>query len=366
MKLNYTATILAISILALVGVESCKNDIDIFAPEKDVTLIYGLLSVDDAVHQIKINRVFQGQDAIDKLAKDPKLSEYENLSARLIELKDNGVGGFDTLQDWPLVERTISNKDSGYFYYPNQKIYEATATLNNKYNYAVWVDKLDGSKIVESTTELIRMRGEILKKPKPQSLNRIGLSLALNGKPLESIEIEMNLPFNAKVVDVYLDFTWHDEFYSGAADEYHTISYKVGTDVVANIPTQDSDQGIVKIDLIPSAFYQFIAANAPVVPNGSDLKQRVAHDIPLKFRFIVGGNELNTYVEVASPSTSLLETKPEYTNVINGVGIFSCRSFSYKTSLMSKSSIEYLVNGEIMAGSKFCNYSNSTSTDYCF
>jgi hypothetical protein len=363
MKLNYTSSLLIVVAALLLGVGSCKNDIDVFAPETDVTLIYGLLSADDQIHQFKINRVFQGEDAIENLAKDPKISEYENLNGILFELFDNGFGGYDTSNQWPLVERTITNKDSGYYYYPNQKIYEVTATLNTKREYAIWVDKLNETPIVESKTELIRVTGDILIKP--LGLTFLGLGLASNGEPNNNIRLEMNLPINAKVLDVYLDFTWKDEFKSGKTPEFHTISYKVGTYVASSVSTENNTVRM-DADLNPTAFYEFIAANAPIVELGSDIKQRVANDVPLKFRFVTGGNEFNTYLEVASPSTSLLETKPEYTNIQNGVGLFSCRNFNDKEAKMSKKSIDYLVNGDIMTGRRFCNYDNSTDPNYCF
>ena len=368
MKLKITSSIVLLAAAALLFVQSCKNDVEIFAPQSDITVVYGLLSTADAVHQIKINRVFQGEDAVANLAKDPTLSEYENLEAVLFELNDNGFGGFDTTNQWTLIERTITNKDSGFFYYPNQKIYEIEAQLNNRRSYAIWIDKLDGSPIVEGNTEVIRSTGNILTKPIPQSLSRIGLTLASpdGTEPLDKLALEMSMPIYAKVIEVYLDFSWNDEFHSGATPVPHTISYKVGTYLATNVATRDGDQSIVKGELNPTAFYEFIKAHAPVVPTGSDIKQRVALDVPLKFRFITGGTELNTYIEVSAPSTSLLETKPEYTNMTNGVGLFSCRHFDEKESKMSGKSIVYLVDGDIMAGSKFCNYDNSTADFYCF
>ena len=362
MKLNYSILLTFFTVF-LLGMGSCKNDVDIFAPESDVTLIYGLIDARDNVHQFKINRVFQGEDAIQNLAQNPKLSEYDQLSGILFELQDNGSGGYDTLNQWALEERTITTKDSGYFYYPNQKIYEVNAVINSKYEYFVRVDKLNGSAMVEAQTELIRPQSDILVKP--IGLDFLGLGLAGTSEPNEYITLDMSMPINAKVIDVYLDFTWSDEFISGKPSVSHTISYKVGTYVANNIASVNQTVNI-EADLNPTAFYEFIAANAPPVEQGSDIKQRVADDVPLNFRFVTGGNEFNTYLEVASPSTSLLETKPEYTNVVNGVGLFSCRSFDNKPAKMSKNSIIYLVDGDIMAGCRFCNYDHSTDPNYCF
>lgn len=364
MRLNFTSSVVIVSVFTLLFSASCKNDVEIFAPQSDVTLVYGLLNADDTIHQIKINKVFQGEDAVDKLAKDPSLSEYENLKAVLFELNSDGFGKYDTTNQWTLTEKTITNKDSGYFYYPNQKIYELEAKLDNTKEYAVWIDKLDGSKIVESKTELIKPTGDIIIRP--LGLTFLGLSLADDNGPLDKVLLEMKMPINGKVMDVFLDFSWKDEYQDGSTSGLNTIQYKVGTYVVSKIPIDANDNIQVTAELNPTSFYEFIAAKVPVVPQGSNIKQRVPEDEPLNFRFVVGGNEFNTYLEVASPSTSILETKPEYTNVENGVGIFSCRTFQNKVAKMSKKSIVYLVDGEITAGRKFCNYANSTDPNYCF
>lgn len=364
MRLNFTSFLVIVSAFTLLFSASCKNDVEIFAPQSDVTLVYGLLNADDSIHQIKINRVFQGEDAVDKLAKDPSLSEYENLKAVLYELKSDGFGKYDTTNQWTLTEQTITNKDSGYFYYPNQKIYELKAKLDNTKEYAIWIDKLNGSKIVQAKTELIKPNGDIIVRP--IGLNFLGLGLADGDKPLEKVLLELKMPINGKVMDVFLDFSWKDEYYDGTTSGLNTIAYKVGTYVVSKIPIDVNQNIQITAELNPTSFYEFIAAKVPVVPNGSNIKQRVPEDEPLNFRFVIGGNEFNTYLEVASPSTSILETKPEYTNVQNGVGIFSCRTFQNKISKMSKKSVEYLVDGEITAGRRFCNYVNNTHGKYCF
>ncbi len=372
MKINFTFSVFVLGVLALVGIESCKNDVEVFAPESDVTVIYGLLSADDAVHRIKVNRVFQGTSSIEDLAQDPSLSEYENIKVDLLELKDNGFAGIETLNQYSFSEALITTKDSGFFYYPNQKVYELTQKLNPEFLYAVQVDKLNGSEIVESTTPLINVVDDVLVKP--SGLDFIGLSLASpqdvgGGKevlPNERVALEFKVPINTKIMDVYLDFHYQNRNLNGDLGDTITISYNVGTSVVSSIPTQIDDAEKIEMDLNPTAFYSFIAAQVPVVMAGDDILQRQPLDVPLTFRMISGGDEFNTYIEVAAPSNSLLESKPDYTNVINGVGLFSTRKFDDRTSLLSKSSIDYLVHGDILAGRKFCHYTNNTDDFPCY
>lgn len=368
MKLNYTTLLIFGALIAALGINSCKNDVEIFAPQSDVTLVYGLLNADDTLHQFKINRVFQGESAISELAQDPTVSEYENISAQVIEMERNGFDTIETGRSWEVKEATITNKDSGFFYYPDQKIYEFSGLLSSNKLYRIKVDKQNETPIVESTTELISKQGNILLSPR--GLDFIGLGLAnLNG-PNEKIGLELKVPVNGKVIQVFLDFTYRNEYNDGTFGPYTTLSYYVGNYVTATIP-RTSDQSIkLQGNLNGAAFYEFIAANVPVVTTADNIKQRIPNrdgldNTPLKFRYVVGGDELNTYIEVAAPSTSILETKPEYTNVTNGVGVFSCRTFQEQDSKMSSASWDYLVEGEITAGRRFCHKSN-THPQSCF
>lgn len=366
MKKIYTRLVLVGVSIALLGIQACKNDIEIFADQADVTLVYGILDVKDQVHSVKINRVFQGEKAVADLAKDRSISEYANLEAKIIELDYVDFDTIKTGNEWPLTAVEITNKDTGYFYYPSQTVYQATAKLDSTKFYAIEIDKLDGSPIVTSKTELIQVVDEILTKPVGLQFAGRGLSLAGNDGPNEELDLEMIVPINAKLVEVYLDFRYHNEYLNGTFGEYDTISFLVGTFVSSEVPTNNQLPVSLEGKLNPYDFYNFVAQNVEVVPTGSNIKQRIPEDRPLNFRFVSGGNELNTYMEVASPSTSILETKPEYTNIVNGVGLFSCRTFDEKWSYMSKLSIDYLVNGELLEGRKFCHSTNNTSPQSCY
>jgi hypothetical protein len=136
----------------------------------------------------------------------------------------------------------------------------------------------------------------------------------------------------------------------------------------------DTPDKIIRVygSLIPSSFFEFIAGKVPVVEQGSNIKQRIPNqpppldNMPLKFRYVVGGDQFNTYLEVAAPSTSILETKPEYTNIINGVGLFSSRTFDFTDSKLSKFTWDYFVNGEILEGRRFCDAVNGSSPKSCY
>lgn len=59
-----------------------------------------------------------------------------------------------------------------------------------------------------------------------------------------------------------------------------------------------------------------------------DANPDVIRSVPnysVKYYFIVAGDDLNTYIEVSQPSNSIIQEKPSFTNIENGIGLFSSR-----------------------------------------
>lgn len=56
-----------------------------------------------------------------------------------------------------------------------------------------------------------------------------------------------------------------------------------------------------------------------------------------------GGDDLTTYIEVNAPSNSIIQEVPQFSNIENGIGIFSSRSTVKRTYLMTVQSETKLV-----------------------
>ncbi|MCB0396437.1 MAG: hypothetical protein KDD36_07275, partial [Flavobacteriales bacterium] len=81
------------------------------------------------------------------------------------------------------------------------------------------------------------------------------------------------------------------------------------------------------VDLPGDNFYQFVASRLTEDPD----VDRTAGQ--LDFIIDVAGEDLNTYMAVNRPSTGIIQERPEYSNIENGFGIFSCR---YSQSVLGK------------------------------
>jgi len=116
---------LSISLFSLIG---CETDIDIIAPQKDVTVIYGLLEEAKTQHFIRINKAFIGEESANVLAATSGVNEYseEELQAVVIEL--NKQTGQETNR-WVLQSTYSTDKEEGVFFSDSNKVYSFNARV---------------------------------------------------------------------------------------------------------------------------------------------------------------------------------------------------------------------------------------------
>ena len=99
--------------------------------------------------------------------------------------------------------------------------------------------------------------------------------------------------------------------------------------------------------------------------------------------FAVAGDDLNTYMEVSAPSTGIVQEKPSFTNITNGIGIFSARynqnaqsSAGFGTPppnpyapygfKMNKATLDSLCMGQFTKTLNFCDPAVFNPADPCF
>jgi hypothetical protein len=87
------------------------------------------------------------------------------------------------------------------------------------------------------------------------------------------------------------------------------------------------------------SFYSFLQSKIPVDYSKRRFRGKV------DFLLSVGGDDLSTYIDLNSPSSSIIQERPAYTNVANGIGIFSCRHTKKISYNLSAYSVYELING---------------------
>jgi hypothetical protein len=124
---------------------------------------------------------------------------------------------------------------------------------------------------------------------------------------------------------------------------------------------QQTAQGLaggeqLQSDFIGQGFMKFVG-NQLKSYSGLTARRALNVDIIL----IAGGNELNTYIEVNKPSISIAQQKPVFTNITNGLGVFSSRYTKPPFSKpMSKATWDTLACGRYTWNLKFLNHAGAT------
>lgn len=282
---------------------ACKEKLELNAEWKDITLVYGLLNPNDSAHYIKLNKVFGGDGNAYTMAAVSDSVHYANATVYLEQWK-NGV----KKSTIPMYRTTEIQKDPGIFSTLNNYLYKAKATLDIESEYKLKI-LLPGKDTVSSSTRLVQ---DILVEY-PNSIQAISFT-------------NYNVPFKCKfksakygkIYELVVRFHY---------DEINTLTHDtIAKSIDWKQPTKISAGSMggenIQIDMSCEAFYSnleaFIAQNQNVV--------RVPHRKTFEFIIYAGGDELNTYIEVSRPSEGLSQDKPTYTNISNGIGLFSCRS----------------------------------------
>jgi hypothetical protein len=320
---------LVVLVLMVMGTwMSCKTDFDINAPAKDIPVVFGLLSPNDTTHYIKITRAFIGEEDAYILAQDPSLSDYGDvLQVRVEEYKSGNL-----THTYNCVRTEITNKDTGIFYSPVQYVYSFQGVLSSEATYKLNILNNESGKEITAETNMIR--NFTIAKPSYNPNNpiigfvnsngtytsgEVKWSSAVNGRLYESL-----FRFHYKEVDL----TTHD-----TVSKYLDWSLP---SIKASLLTGGEE---MLISYESEAFYRFLEARIPVDYN----KKRILGKVD--FIISVGGDELSTYIDLNEPSNSIIQERPAFTNISEGVGIFSCRYTRKLTFSLSSYSVQELLTG---------------------
>ncbi len=342
-----------ISILILVlTLNSCKEDVNLIGNYKETAVVYGLLDQSETTHLIKINRAFIGPGNALDIAKIPDSSYFSSVNAIVSEF----INGSKT-KSWNLKDTVVNNKsENGIFYAPTEKLYFFNGSLNSDATYKLEITVYKGTSkefIVSGETRLVS--GITSSQTAYSSFDFIN-----SDGSLKSSNISVSSPGNAAILNASLRIH---------LSEYQDNNLLNKIDYTWNTgESQISGGGSFSTSLPGQLFYEIIRDNSTKNPS---INKRKLDSLDI---ILTGGsNEFNDYINANKPSSSLAQSKPNYTNLkaSNGssaIGLFSSR-YTKKTTLkfyiplqnpscLSTKSREYLCTGSITGDLSFCSTHN--------
>ncbi len=315
--------IVILSILSIVVMQSCSNEFELTENWKDITVIYGLLDASEPVQYIRVEKAFLDETTSALLiAQNADSIFYDDISVSLqaIPPPGSGGGGFFTLTR---VDANLEGiiKEEGIFASSPNYLYKFDNELKPDFQYKITVEKANENDEVKAFTGVIGDASIIFPPVDYDQLN-----FASN----------RNLPLQ-----------WRKDEDAEAYDVIMTIHYtEAPGNSPSNVETKSLDwtlfrnlqkgnnSGVMSEEINGTSFYRFLESNLEA---GNFVREFISADIYI----YAGGEELNNYVNAGRASSGITsaETLPVYTNVENGLGIFSTRYTQSVTNLLARQSM---------------------------
>ena len=316
-----------ISIISLF-LSSCSNDLEINAPWKDVTVVFGLLNIDSTTHYIRISKAFLGEGDALQFA-----SQFDSLyyNPDLLDVKVYRVYNDEVKDSFLCSVVTDIAKDPGIFSNPSQILYSFDAVLTGaeKENsiYRLEVKSTQTGNVATAETKLVKPVA--FSKPSPINPN-VPASSLIDLDPTKSTAIEWRTVENGKMYELFIRFKYREII--GSDTTKKEVEMNLGRNTYDNSTVGD----LKRISIENASIFQAIHATIPVQSSVI----RIADS--LQFQINVAADDMTTYLNINQPSNTVAQERPQYTNVTNGIGLFSSRNSKTRSKYINDETIVYL------------------------
>lgn len=298
---------------------ACSTDFELEAEWRDIPIVYGLLSFSDTAHYIRVEKAFlpNGGDARDVAQIADSLYYGPNVSVQLENLR---TGNTVTLQ----------KVDGALEGYPRESGPFATVP-----NYLYKVKAGPAGLLPGDEVKLVINRGDNLPEVTAETKMLEAITPLENG-PVSPIRfgdynrtttVRWTAGPTAKVFDLRLIIHYRE---ANAANPQNLVSKQLEWTLERELkrPNESGEQQTYMID--NEALYLFLKNSLPIDPNAI----RVMDFIDVQ---IAGaGQELIDLLDIIRINAGITSSQsvPKYTNISEGLGIFSSRTTALRPNLV--------------------------------
>jgi hypothetical protein len=296
---------------------SCETDFDVNAEWEEVTVVYGLLDAGDEMktQQIKISKAFLGKmDALQMAQYADSINfKQGELAVKVIRVKNNGIRDTIALVEVPTLRDPGIFNDSIMMY-----TFENDDFLNSNSEYELLIKNNITGNEVSSKTNIV---------------SNFDFDNVFRNNKAFQFGFYNNGDYSVSTI------TWDDSNDNGKIYQLDlVINYTENSEVKELVFSQDLlDDSESKISIEGERFFNFLREEI----TKDDTKVRYFNSIDLVMT--VGSEDLNTYIKVNKPITGIVQERPQFTNINNGIGLFSSRYTKVRYGFpLTSSSIDFL------------------------
>lgn len=364
---------IALSLISIICLVSCKNDLDVFAPGEESVSVYGVLNPNESIQKIRINKVYLTDGDALEVAQDANQINYGPGELRVTLQRFVGGSTTPTLttvgnnskKEIVLTETVVTT--SGGNFSQEQRIWQTSDKLFNTGEYKIVIKNISSGKEFSAQSVMID-------SVKPYNIMPfifapttypihcgVGTSgyvaattpgtgtqanAYINYNVLtQSKKITFKSVPNAKLYKVIMRFHYIDTLMDGTGiRNYVDMNFPSLTspDIAGN------DEMFVSFEVVD--FYTLLASEIPKKTVGS-IKHRTAHF--MEYIVYACSENMNTFLLVNQPSNTIAQDKPNYTNINGGVGIFASTSRTSLGKELKDEFIDELSNNPITSSLTF-------------
>jgi len=300
---------------------SCNEEVNLYTDGQPVPIIYSLLDPASEVQYVRIGRSYLGgEDAMNqppgvdstvwKIPHEVYMEEYtDGLKGNTYRFEpDNNI-----------------KKDSGFFQVSNLRVYSSAFKPIAGKTYHLYVYFPDLNKMVSAKT-IVHESPEIV-DPLPLSIRKI------NFEPGQPYTIRWFPGVNSGVYQMIFRIYYRDS--SAYGQEFNSADY-----ASKGVYDLQTDQ-MLEYAMGGPAFFTAMATEIPVITG------IVREVVSVEFIMISGGSDLGIHYRSGLETGTNFTNLREYSNIGNGIGIFSSRSENRVPNLaLSGVTLDELARGE--------------------
>jgi hypothetical protein len=285
---------------------SCKNSLNVQAPYKDVTVVYGLIDQNDPIHYFRINKGFEGVGNAYSMASQFDSIYYLPTSTITAILQDSNTTT-NIVTAIPLDTTTSIPLSPGTFSYPKQILYKTNAALNTNDYYNLLITNTKTNKIIRGSTQLL--------PDVDFTGNFIGAHiLSLSSNPYYT-EISWNTAPNARIYQMSLLFYYDNQSGTGPRVLQSPLQ------LVFAEQTAPNTTGGLTMEYDFNAQQLFTLIVSSIQPEAGVTR----YPDSLGVVFTTGTDDLNTYIQLSQPPSGINQDIPSFSDLTNGVGLYTAR-----------------------------------------
>jgi hypothetical protein len=316
---------------ALLG--ACSTEVELNAPYKSTTVVFGLLDAQADTQWIKINRTFvgEGNNLLYAQIRDSSEYKWEEFNRIVVQKIVNE----DVDAEYELSAIEVSNKNvNGIFYAPEQTLYYFKTPgggLDEDAIYRLVIDFVDRPD-VSAETDLVR--ASEMRFVQPAQGVAGGLPAGTVGMVSSASEDDIN--FNDEALLKWVKPAGAEAFFATMNfnfTEIRTDGTLVPKQVTFNLGSP-SDENVTEganVDLRfnGEAFFAFLPTVIPTSPEVVRRQIGISVDNITRcfdIEISAANSSLKRYLDANAPVTGLIQERPTLSNISGGLGLFASRA----------------------------------------